>query len=68
MKECYFDLGRDCGCLVEKKCSGCHFRKTREEVFEGRKKSMDRLKELCSYVRFYEKYHGSFNPEEQSGE
>lgn len=22
MKECYFDLGRDCGCLVEKSALG----------------------------------------------
>jgi hypothetical protein len=47
MSECAFDEGkRKCHALTEKNCVCCRFRKTAEEVDEGRKKARKRIASL----------------------
>lgn len=55
---CAFDKNRFCCALKEKKCEGCKFRKTPEELEAGRKKAEARLKTLPmkEQVRIQEKY------------
>ena len=43
MDGCVFDNVLDCRALREKKCAGCPFRKTKEELNKGREKSLDRI-------------------------
>ena len=40
---CAFDCGRKCSALTEKKCGGCNFRKSADELAAGRKKAAKRL-------------------------
>ena len=46
MHECAFDLGKKCFALTEKQCKGCKFRKTNEELAEGREKARRRIESL----------------------
>lgn len=59
MCECVFDNGTNCVALNEKKCDGCKFRKTEEELAAGRKRAMDRINNLPHehYDYIHEKYH-----------
>ena len=44
---CAFDNGkRSCTALTQKKCNGCNFRKTPEEVRAGRERAARRLRTL----------------------
>ena len=43
---CAFDKGTFCAVLTEKKCHGCSFRKTHEELDAGREKADDRIASL----------------------
>jgi hypothetical protein len=36
---CAFEHGTKCVALTDKDCIGCHFKKTREELAEGRKRA-----------------------------
>ena len=44
--KCAFDRTTLCTALVEKKCHGCSFRKTREELDEGRERAAYRINKL----------------------
>lgn len=61
MNKCAFD--RDCICtaLSEKQCVGCGFRKTEEELKEGRRKATDRLISLpkATQTRIARKYYNT---------
>lgn len=59
MKDCAFDRNDVCSALRCKKCKGCNFRKTREELIEGRKKSADRISKLPLKTKqyIYRKYY-----------
>ena len=46
MKICVFDNGEECDALREKNCFGCPFRKTPEELKEGRRKAYERIEKL----------------------
>ena len=47
MSKCGFDYGEDmCYAVTEKQCEGCRFRKTKEELQEGRDKATKRLMTL----------------------
>ena len=46
MKDCAFDRGCECNALTEKKCKGCAFCKTTEELIEGRQKAEERIRTL----------------------
>lgn len=47
MSKCAFDYGEDmCYAVTEKQCKGCRFRKTQEELQEGRDKATKRLMTL----------------------
>ena len=46
MCECAFDRGKKCFALTTKKCNGCNFYKTKEQLKAGREKSTDRLMTL----------------------
>lgn len=47
MSKCVFDYGEDmCYAVTEKQCQGCRFRKTAEELQEGRDKATKRLMTL----------------------
>lgn len=56
--KCAFDRGTFCTALSEKDCRGCAFRKTTEELYEGRERAYDRIcslpDELQDHIR--EKY------------
>lgn len=57
--ECVFDFGRRCVALTEKCCEGCRFRKTKEELDEGRKRAKNLInalpEERQNYIR--DKYY-----------
>lgn len=46
MKDCAFNNGNKCIALNEKQCVGCPFRKTQEELDEGRQKALKRISKL----------------------
>ena len=46
MYECAFDRGEECAALKYKECKGCHFRKTKEELEEGREKARKRIESM----------------------
>lgn len=60
--ECAFDLVGGCSALKEKKCEGCHFFKTKEEVLEGRAKADERVNQLDLGLQqcIRHKYYGGF--------
>ena len=43
MDGCVFDMGEKCFALTEKKCKGCKFCKTKEELKNGRDQATARL-------------------------
>ena len=53
-KTCFADRGRYCGALIEKKCAGCSFYQTKQELETGRAKAKTRLLKLCPNQ--YKKY------------
>lgn len=53
MSECCFRLERKCAVLNKMECEKCSFRKTREELEEGRIKAMKRLMSLSPEERCY---------------
>ena len=59
MNNCVFDGGERCSALKEKCCEECRFRKTNEELIEGREKAKARLKTLPEKMqeRIHYKYH-----------
>lgn len=61
MCKCAFERGFDCGALNSKQCVGCHFRKTEEELREGRMESANRILNLPEKQRgkILRKYHDS---------
>lgn len=46
MDKCAFDLGKRCHAITEKKCKGCKFYKTKEQLKEGRERATARLMTL----------------------
>lgn len=60
MNECAFDRGNECVALERKKCEGCRFRKTKEELMAGRQKFFARLPLLPRVERIHilETYYG----------
>ena len=61
--KCAFDRGFVCTVLTEKKCHGCSFCKTHEELDAGREKAEDRIATLPEaqqeHIRF--KYHTRYS-------
>ena len=59
MNKCAFDNGDKCNAMTEKKCLGCKFRKTEEELKAGREKSLARLETfpLAWKMHIKRKYH-----------
>jgi hypothetical protein len=53
MKTCTCDNGEECSALREKKCNGCAFRKTKEELVKGREKAIDRISSLPQSKQIY---------------
>ena len=53
-KKCFADKGSYCMALDEKKCAGCNFYQTKQEVENGRAMAKARLLKL--YPEHYEKY------------
>lgn len=60
MNDCVFEKGRSCTALRHKECNNCTFRKTKEELIEGRQKALDRVRTLPEIKRLYIniKYYG----------
>jgi hypothetical protein len=46
MEKCAFEKPHHCSALREKMCEGCSFRKSNEELNEGRRKAIDRINSL----------------------
>jgi hypothetical protein len=61
MNICFADYGNGCKALTVKKCKGCSFFKTREEVREGRIKAIQRILSLDKETRDFiiETYYNS---------
>ena len=59
MKICVFDNGEECDALREKNCVGCPFRKTPEELKEGRRKAFERIEKLplAERIVIHRKYY-----------
>ena len=49
MNDCVFSIRTKCDALTEKNCEGCLFRKTREELRQGRAKAAERISSLPPY-------------------
>lgn len=60
MCNCVFDKGDKCAALVVRDCEKCSFRKTEEELAEGRRKAKILLERLPKEQRavIAEKYYG----------
>ena len=54
-KKCAFDNGESCRVLQVKDCFWCRFKKTEQELKEGRERATDRLmtldREFLNYVK-----------------
>lgn len=46
MNDCVFSLRTKCEALTEKNCEDCPFRKTRDELRQGRAKAAERIRSL----------------------
>lgn len=57
MNKCAFDKGYKCSALTTKECAWCKFRKTKQELEEGRRKAMERIETLPNKYQIIEKYH-----------
>lgn len=53
MQKCAFECRNHCTALDEKRCIGCTFRKTQEELVEGRTKAFERINSLPTPKRLY---------------
>ena len=53
MDKCAFDRDDMCTALDEKSCLGCRFRKTEQELYEGRVKAADRLDSLSKRQKIH---------------
>ena len=51
MNSCFAYDKRKCSALKKKECEDCNFYKTKEEVEESRKKSINHIKSLDEYKR-----------------
>ena len=60
MNKCAFDRGDNCVALSAKQCVACPFRKTEEELNDGRQKATDRLISLpkSTQIHIARKYYG----------
>ena len=59
-EKCAFDEGEwKCSALTKKRCKGCSFFKTEEQLAAGREKAEERIKELYAeeQIRIEETYH-----------
>lgn len=64
-KECVFYQGKKCAALNQKKCGGCRFFKTEEQLEEGRKRAKDRVMSLPLEQRLHiaSVYYGKLEEE-----
>ena len=51
MNECVFSKGRTCSALTVKSCKNCRFRKTKEQLEEGRKRAKARIASLPENIQ-----------------
>ena len=51
--DCVFDFGYKCVALTCKKCEGCCFRKTQEQLEAGRKRAKKRINSLPAEIQAY---------------
>lgn len=51
MNKCFADNGNSCKALKTKRCKGCGFYKTKEQLEVSKKKAMERLKTLDKHTR-----------------
>lgn len=60
MNTCTFDCGVFCSALTDKKCEGCKFRKSEDELLEGRQKAEKRIMKLplIKQLHIHRKYYG----------
>lgn len=59
MERCVFENGKNCKALKERSCAKCTFRKTHEELVEGREKARERIENLPpeQYNAIMQKYY-----------
>ena len=65
-EKCVFDLGEKCYALNEKKCQGCNFFKTRQQLDAGRAKAKKLLNEKYGFkerAAICHKYYSGRKPE-----
>ena len=53
MNDCAFNNGKKCSALTKKQCKGCRFKKTTEELNEGRQKAKERIRKLPLDIRLH---------------
>lgn len=56
MEKCFADNGRECDALTFKKCTGCAFYKTQEQLDIERSNSIRRFKKMGIYKACKERY------------
>lgn len=63
MVNCAFNKNDKCIALVNQECKGCSFRKTKEELLEGRRRARTLLERLPQEQRnaIENKYYGNDN-------
>ncbi len=63
MNKCAFDNEHNCTALNKMKCRGCSFRKTKEELAEGRQKAEKHIRTLPKDIQMHiqRKYYACGN-------
>lgn len=58
-EKCVFKMDGRCLCLTRRSCGGCSFKKTKEQLDEGRDKALERIRTLPGehQTAIYEKYY-----------
>lgn len=57
--DCVFDRGNRCSALTGMECKNCSFKKTKEQLDEGRRVAAERIRSLPVFSRMYikDKYY-----------
>lgn len=71
MDKCAFDVGgTKCAALTQRRCTGCPFCKTVEDLQRGRDKAMERIESLPNdqYAHIMEVYYSDYSKSRWGGE
>lgn len=70
MDKCAFEVGCVCAALTKKKCDKCSFRRSEEDLREGRRKASERIKTLPEEQQKHiaSTYYNDYNRQKWEGD